>query len=360
VDSLIDARGDFATLAKQRGVRHPVVAVFPPSTTRETELFERLFPMGIPAGANLMSILVRRIRSGEVDLKPGDKDGWYQYQVYALETLLLPTKGQERDKLFLTAAYKRRLTEAFQALITKRRETHVRQAAPAAYKSAAPLGQHEVRPRLRIEPLPTFYLRTARAYAFLKNFLLAAAGKDRLAKMHGLRQGGVREPDLAAELTAVQLRFYGFYLLSCEDLGMRPQFLKEEPVDQAKAIETATQWLNGLSANSDLACDTRVTVPIFVDFVQSKTRLWATLGVRLAKLESKYGVSPRIRPKQEGGAWQEVKAYQLGVSQYVIPVDEFAEIELRGLKSMTREEFRVLCDRHKTKEAILHSLGTEQ
>ena len=84
----------------------PPVAIFPPSSSRETELFRELFPLGIPKGTNLMSTLVRRIRSGEVNLKPSDKDGWYQYQVYALETMILPARGQEQDKLLLTATYK--------------------------------------------------------------------------------------------------------------------------------------------------------------------------------------------------------------------------------------------------------------
>ena len=32
---------------------------------------------------------------------------------------------------------------------------------------------------------------------------------------------------------------------------------------------------------------------------------------------------------------------------------EFAEVEMRGLNVLTREEFRELCDREKTKEAII-------
>jgi len=43
----------------------------------------------------LMKELVRRIKSGEVDLQPKEGSGWYDYQVYALETLLMPEKGEE-------------------------------------------------------------------------------------------------------------------------------------------------------------------------------------------------------------------------------------------------------------------------
>ena len=55
--------------------------------------------------------------------------------------------------------------------MTKRVETHVR-SLPRRQKTAmaAPPSMveelKEVKPRLRIEPCPTFYLRTARAYAF--------------------------------------------------------------------------------------------------------------------------------------------------------------------------------------------------
>ena len=42
-----------ATMAKQRKTFHPTAALFPPSTSRETELFERLFPDGLFARCQL-------------------------------------------------------------------------------------------------------------------------------------------------------------------------------------------------------------------------------------------------------------------------------------------------------------------
>ena len=362
-DALIGVTGDFDALARRHDIRRATVAILPPSTSREAELFNRLFPLGVPADVDLMATLIRRIRSGEVDLKPGDKDGWYQYQVYALETLLLPTRGQERDKLLLTTSYKKRLVEAFKAVITKRRETHIRQhgvphpvAAPPPWRPR-PLQLASVGPRLRVEPCPTFYLRTARAYAFLQNLLLATGGKDRLTALHGLKQGGARGASLADELDGIRLRFYGFYLIACEDIGMRPQLLADEPVDQKAAQTTALEWLKGLAQNPDLACDTRVAVPIYVDQVAGKTRLWVTLGVRLARLEAAYARPPKVRPKGQTGPWQEVQQSQLYQSQYVIPVEEFAEIELPGLRTLTRQALRAACDQYKTKEEIVKALA---
>jgi hypothetical protein len=80
------------------------------------------------------------------------------------------------------------------------------------------------------------------------------------------------------------------------------------------------------------------------------------LGVRLARLEAEYARPPKVRPKAQGGPWKEVEGYQLAPSQYVIPVDEFAEIELSGLRTLTRQELRAACDRYKTKEEIVKAL----
>src|SRR5260370_34192493 len=78
------------------------VSLFPPSSSRETELFNKLFPRGLPPEANLMRELITAIRSGKVDLKPRKDGGWYDFQVHALETLLLPERGEETNKLLLT------------------------------------------------------------------------------------------------------------------------------------------------------------------------------------------------------------------------------------------------------------------
>ena len=93
IDALLAGNGSIKGLAEAQSVRHAAAAVFPPSTSRHAELFEELFPLGLPEGTDLMRTLIRKIRSGEVDLKPGEKDGWFQYQVYALETLLVPSRG---------------------------------------------------------------------------------------------------------------------------------------------------------------------------------------------------------------------------------------------------------------------------
>jgi hypothetical protein len=349
--TLVDALESGVTLDRVADV-----AVFPSSRSRETELFAKLFPAGLPQSADLIKELVHAIRSGKVDLAPRPDSGWYDYQVYALETFLMPEKGDEHQKLVLTRAYKKRMLEAFAALITKRRETHSRDL-DVATKAAEPLPRVKVKPRLRVEPCPSYYLRMARSYDFLMNFLLAAVGGNALSSLRGLKEGGERNKSLLEELRWFRSLFYGIHLLSCEDIGIAPALKSDEAVDRAACEATANEWLGSFSRDTDLRADTRVAVPLCFDLGRRRIRLWATVGVRLAKLVVSYARAPKIKPSEGAGSWEEVAGDQLQPAQYAIAVDEFAEVEIPGIQPLNRKEFRAVCDAHPTKAAIVEGLS---
>ena len=337
-----------------------LVAIFPPSRSRENELLQRLFPRGLPPGVDLMRGLIESIRSGAIDLSPRKGSGWYEHQVYALETLLLPEKGEESRKLLLTAPYKLRMLEAFKALMTKRRETQALgfpEPAAAPFESP-PEPPQRIAPRLRVEPCPSFYLRTGRAHAFLAAFLESAVGTDVLMSLRGLREDGERPQDLFSELASMRDLFYGLALLSSEDIGMRANLHDDEPVDRDRCERLASEWLADARDDPDLGVDTRVSVPIYVDPLGGVTRLWTTLGVRLTRLTADFARAPRIRPRnaKESDGWQTVGSDRLETSSYLIAVDEFAEIALRGNRVLTRKELRAICDVQKSKEAIVSAL----
>lgn len=356
LSDLISDDRSLGDIAQQKQV-DAVVTLLPTSSSRETELFQQLFPLGLPAGSDLMSSLIKAIRSGEVDLAPAADEGWYQHQVYALETLLLTDKNQESAKLVLTANYKRRLLEAFKALITKRRETHMRNLGLSA-TSEAPLQAGDVSPRLRVEPTASFYLRTARAYAFIETLLVASIGEEKLSQWHGQRAGGERELSIAAELTLMKQRNYGFYLVACEDIGMRPEFAEGEEVDQPACMAAALEWLQSFATDPDLAVDTRVCVPIYIDPQANQTRMWGTVGVRLVKLNAAYLTPPSVRPLDGSGEWEEAERYLLSDSDYYLAVDDFAEFTITGTSPPTREAFRKMCDPFQTKEEFLARYGS--
>jgi hypothetical protein len=347
-----------ARLRAEKGVKLGGSALFPPSTSRENELFARLFPRGTPTGSNLMKELVLAIRSGKVDLTPRPESGWYDHQVYALETLLMPERGEERHKLLLTKPYKKRMLEAFQALITTRRETHARELFGET--TASVKVPDEFAPRLRLEPCPSYYLRTARSYDFLHDFLTTEVGPTALKELHGLHSDGERGRDLLTELEWMRQLFYGFYLVSCDDIGLAPQLAEGEAgneLDRVACYASAEEWLRQVADELDLAEDTRVAIPIYVDPARGTSRLWVTLGVRLTKLQADYVKPPRIKPAEGEGDWQVVEGWQLAPSNYLIAVDEFAEVEARALEPPNREELRQLCDEHQTKEKILAALA---
>ncbi|MDX2037403.1 MAG: hypothetical protein SFX72_12195 [Isosphaeraceae bacterium] len=341
--------------AKNREARS-AIHFFPPSSNKESQLFSKLFPRGLPPDADLMRTLVTAIRSGKVDLKPKAGSGWYDHQVYALETLLLPEKGAENAKLVLTKQYKKRMLEAFKAMMTKRRETHLR-TADVSVGAPAPRPLERLSPRLRLEPAPTYYLRTARAYDFIGRFLDSTLGKPALEKLHGLREGGERESTLAAELDRMRSLFYGFYLLSSEDIGSKTEFASDESVDADKCMKLASEWLEKCVDDIDLAADTRVAVPVYVNPAAGRVRCWGTLGVRLAKFDARFVKPPSIKPISGDGDWKPVTNEQLRSVQYLIPVDEFGEFELTSMQFLTRPEFRAICDAGGTKEAILKALS---
>ena len=63
-------------------------------------------------------------------------------------------------------------------------------------------------------------------------------------------------------------------------------------------------------------------------------------------------------PTDRGNTWwEEVNPDQLEAAQYVIAVNEFTEAEIPGLQPLTREEFRKICNAHKTKPEILQALS---
>jgi hypothetical protein len=360
--SLLDVtdEADARTLAKiqLKDHRQPSVSVFPASTSREQRLFDRLFPLGFPEGADLMQELIRAVQSGEVDLAPGEESGWYDHQTYALETFLLPSRGEESRKLLLTARYKQRMLDAFAALITKRRETHVRQlAAAGATAEARPDPLMELAPRLRLEPNATYYLRTARAYAFLQAFLNDAVGEEFLERIKGLRDDGTRETNLAAELDAQKELFYGFYLLSLEDVGLTPA-LRDGELKNVEATKTrALAWLKNFAADPDLSVDTRVVVPVAVNPRRRTTQLWGTAGVRLARLKVAFEdqFPPFVRPAGSEDEWRQFEG-DLNKTTYLIPVDEFISVEIPRLDCPTREQFRRLCDQAASTEELVELL----
>ncbi len=309
------------------------------SETPEVKLFESLFEGGVPADVNLMDALVAAIRDGSVDLTPSSDDGWYAHQLFALETLLVTDRSEERAKVAFMARYKKRLREAFATMLVQHRETHVKQSSMA---DGASMPAPPPTPHFRLEPLATVYLRHARSYVFLEGALDAVMGGAFLDEAVVVNEKGPGTQSLRDVIHAARDRFFGLYLVSCQDIGLKPSLsLPGDPASDrwAELAEDTDSWLLQLHRDPIAAKDVRVMVPI-AKISEDRWRYWAVIGVRstLAGYSYIHGtdVSPP-RPEEQSRVW--------------LPTEQFLEVERAGTP-LTREEFRALCDQHGTAEAI--------
>jgi len=281
-----------------------------------------------------LELIIDAIKTGVLSLEPKPDSGWYDYQWYALETLLLPERARESPKLILTEAYKKRLKTAFKSMITKERETHIKHlpviTLGMSMEEEEPV-QVKIGPEFSTEPTATVYLRTARAYRFLQNALGAVLGEKSLETLSASQS----EINLNTELREMSLLMYGIYDRISTELGQTPVYLPDEmgPDDIAAAKKIAADWFGNIQTDSDLAHDARVCVPIF-NYPGGPVRYWATGGIRLERVRYEYiskpdvyGVDPIFVP-----------------TFYYLPTDISLEFERQSATPLTRQEFRNLCD----------------
>jgi hypothetical protein len=354
-----------------RGGPAPQIQLLPHSTSKENELFARIYnASGQLPEHNVMNRLIRAIRSGELDLTPDDASGWYDYQIHALETLLVPEKGREGEKLLLTKAYKERLIDAFKTILTKKRELHAKQVEliPTLGISLDGPGYFGISPDLRLEPTATYYLRTARGFRFVLSGIELLLGEHGLesAKLPAGESVGSAAEDMAN-------LYYGLYLAVCEDVGMMPDLMEGElpELRMCDAECAVASWLESFQEDEYCAEDVRYIVPVLADQSGTQLRYWMTVGVRLVKVKAEYvrrphivvtidrgpdeGIREEIPRDRESGRVGEFFEYRFVPTECFIPVEEFAEAT-GPARPLTRTEFRKLCDQCEGKKAVIRAI----
>jgi hypothetical protein len=311
------------------------------SASVENTLFDELYPNGVPDGADLMKDLIAAIRNGTVDLAPKDGEGWYQYQEYALETLLVTDKSEERAKVAFMARYKERLVEAFETLLTEHRETHAKQEGPVAAAVYEPQT-----PDFRVEPVATVYVRHARSYVFLESALDAVLGPAVLDQAHAVGAGGPEGETLRARIERARDLYFGLYVMATQDLGFHPKLDAAGDPAQAnwtRLAERAQTWVDGLASDPVAAADVRVAIPI-ADLGGGRARYWAVIGVRTTLAGYSFLDGDDVSPPKP-----DLQA------RVPLPTEQFLEVTSSSTP-MTRDELRAICDREKTADAIAKAI----
>ena len=313
------------------------------SRSVEDSLFAALYPQGVPAGANLMQDLVDAIRKGTVDLAPKPEHGWYQHQEFALETLLVTDKSEERSKVAFMSKYKKRLQEAFETMLVEHRETHAKQSG--AETTSAPAKPPV--PQFRVEPLATVYVRHARSYVFLENALDTVLGPDALDKAYAVGEKGTEADTLRARIHRARDLFYGVYIASSQDLGMPAKLdAKGDPAAEtwSRLALAAEDWLSGLASDPGAASDVRVMIPI-APLDGGKARYWAVIGVRTTLAGYSFLTGTDTSPPTNADQ----------TARVALPTEQFLEVT-SSATPLARDEFRALCDQNATADAIQKAL----
>lgn len=345
---------------------NPGAAAFPASESAENRMMRELLCVeNAVSGSTLLDALIQKIQTGKLDLTPREGAGFYDQQLYALETLLVPEKSSESQHLLLTRAYKEKLVETFKSLLIQTRETHVKQVgfvnATTASIDIEPI-EFKVHPKLPVEPFPTFYLRTARAYRFLEGVLNTVLGTEFLLSTSRVLEDGTRGAlKLSQELAEKQQLLYGLHAVSADALGMAPELAADEleafPLDAARA--SARTWLANVATDVDVARDPRVSLPVAIESVGLVDYgiYWAVVGVKVLHLQASFpeAARPEVLSSMPWGCtqtgWKSFEPYLL--------VEQTIQVRRpTTLPPLNREEFRALCDQHDTTEAIAEAFET--
>lgn len=321
------------------------MALIPLLRSKETDLYNRLLSQ-----RNFMEKLIAAIKSEEISLEPTEESGWYEYQQYALEPLLVPDKAREARKIQMSKQYRKRLESAFKTIFAKTRDTH-----SGHLRGGLGCGGEMVidtiiiRPELAVEPTATFYLRQARGYRFLLSVLKSCVGQADLKKLKRLvEDGSTPDESLLDELTFCMDLCYGLYAQSCFELGVDPvEGVSEITLEKLKSLAgDAVLYVRGITLDEDFSRDTRILVHVgtMPQFGNLNT-MWATIGCKIFKIRVDYVIAPEV----VASSGYKVR---FGPQDYFIIVDEFLELETpRSL--MNRSDFRAMCDRRKTRQAIM-------
>ncbi len=340
-------------LARPQPVHGGKIHLLPFARSPEVDFLLRADRQGRKAGEAMQAFL-EEVQTGRLSLAPKEDSGWYDHRLYALEALLRFGSAEER-KLRVDTRYRQRLEAAFATLLTQARETQAIRlsiaSGPLASKEVLKV-RLEVGPALALEPLPTYYERLHRAYQFLAGEVLGARLASSWRGLTHVQPGRGGRVSLGTRLDETRELFLGLHLLSLKNLGLPPP--DPLPSESVAALKRAEDWLAAWHADPEMRGDVRVITPLFAT-PERKLLCWAVLGIRNLELSVAYEQKPSVKLLTDVKAELDIRVDHR-VERLTVSVPVFAEVRLPHLHPLSRQSFRRVCDRHRTREAIVAAL----
>jgi hypothetical protein len=311
-------------------------------SAEETKLARRL-GLGASGEVELPATLVRAIRSRAIDLAPSGSASWYDLQVWALEPLAAPERATEATRLELDASYVTHLEGLVHMILSGTSAPRPGEAdAPAGHESgSAHGGALALAPRLTVEPLVTHYQRRADSYRFVRAVLAETFGEAALGEMHGLRHGVPIAQPLGMELAAMIHLYDGAAASAMRELGVATSW----------SARTFEQWRKA-AHDPDVDDDAREMVAESAADERGLTRVRMMLGWEQAWLHTSFARPPQVEVLDARGSKGEVAPRDASYP-LAMPVTVVAHVP----RVLEPDEFRAVCDRYRTKEAIVAALA---
>lgn len=277
-----------------------------------------------------MDVIVDAIKSGKLSLRPGEKDGFFIHQRYALEPLLNRNGLSENEILKLDEKMQDVWTEVYKSGSAKALETHQKVIdTGGGIESAEELPSFDPE-QLLLEPLPTAYKRWAQGYSFMLAYV-------RTLPAEFVQKWLVDDQPITAFLEKLEAQMYALYLVSSKQLGLLPDDdvkARLSELGEASLLKVAREFLSNLGQEPAMTSDQRFMAvmrrpggPKNSSCFDVPATFWTTLGIEAVPVE--------VRASG---------ALQLAAEQMVILVDHFAEIKACVDEPLTRQEWRQLLD----------------
>jgi hypothetical protein len=156
--------------------------------------------------------------------------------------------------------------------------------------------------------------------------------------------------DLASELETLRAICAGAAAQTSRQLGMEP--VQAVPDDDVRAF---LAWSAAMASDPDLAGDARVMVPVFFDRERKLTKVWAVLGWTRRPVVLSYAKPPALSITRDGKAI-DAEAAEVMFEEAYQSIAYPVTVEVYVKEPLDREAFRAICDRFRTRTAILRQL----